>query len=105
MALSAIAVTQTSQAISDGLLVSQLDRNMVLPKRQESQHESVTWSLVSADNLCDLARCSAGRSPHGHASGTCEACGSEEAAAGTVPELGRTRGRPRASCCRVRPRP
>jgi hypothetical protein len=23
---------------------------MVLPKRQESQHESVTWSLVGADN-------------------------------------------------------
>jgi hypothetical protein len=49
MASSAIEVAQTSQAIRDGLLVSQLDRNMVLPKRQEPQHESVTWSLVGAD--------------------------------------------------------
>src|ERR1700685_3062235 len=73
MASSAIAVAQTSQAIRDGLLVSQLDRNMVLPKRQESRHESATWSLVGADNVRHAAGCSAGRWPLGRASGTCEA--------------------------------
>ena len=105
MASSAIAAAQTSRAVRDGLLVSQLDRNMVLPKRQESQHESVTWSLVGADNVCHLAGCSAGLGRSVTRPAHARPVGSEEAAAGNrPPRWGRSRGRRRATYRRVRGR-